>query len=178
MICRNNSCSTCGTCLSSCGCKTCNNNCIGNYPNPVVADNVNSCNCSNIITNTSATSGAHLTSNGSLAPSQDLSLNLIHTTTNIAYQNSGQDTTILGGLYKIDFAANISGNADPISLGIKIGNDVDQNSIISSSKTGSLTHISNTFFTSVPDASYIYLTNTSNEHLNVEKVNVTLIRMS
>lgn len=178
MICRNNSCSTCGTCLSSCGCKTCNNNCAGNYPNPVFANNVNSCNCSNVVTNTATTSGAHLTGNGTLNPAEDLPLNLIHTTTNIAFQNAGENTTILGGLYKIDFSANVSGNADPVSLGIKIGGIVEPNSIMSTNKTGNSTHISNTFFASIPDASYIFVTNTSNNSLTVEKVNVTLLRMS
>lgn len=52
---------------------------------------------------------------------QDLPLNLIHTTTNVAFQNQGENTTVIGGLYKIDFAAKISGNTDPVSLGIKIG---------------------------------------------------------
>lgn len=178
MICRNNSCSTCGTCLSSCGCKTCNNNCAGNYPNPVVANNVNSCNCSNIITNTSAVAGAHLAASGNLSPLQDLPLNLIHTTTNVAFQNQGENTTVIGGLYKIDFAAKISGNTDPVSLGIKIGGTVDPNSIMTANKTGGITHISNTFFASIPDTSYIFVTNTSNGNQNVEMVNVTLVRMS
>lgn len=180
MICQNNSCSSCGTCLTSCGCKTCGNNIAGNYPIPVVVDNFNTINnsSSRIITNNNFVSGAHFVASGVIEPMQDLPLDLASSTINVAYQNIGESAVILEGLYKIDFSSVVGGDANPVVLALKINGNIDENSKITLSKNNDNILLSNSFFSQISNYSNIYISNLSSMPINIEKFNMTITKLT